>query len=170
MQQAGACLQQAEDVDCAGHRLNHIVETRDGAVRIRCLRQCRHDRGQHRFKRVARRFAPDRADLTAAPAGQTLHHGGWVNIAQIGQLLLKRQAFVRHARPFAAACVHHPVIDRRDLRRDWLNGGNQRVGIGQTMQPRHGIGGIAVGGYLMRLPVTVHLQAVFECPQIGVGG
>ena len=133
LQQAGPGLQQAEDVDRTWHRFNHIVEAGNGTVGIRRLCQRRHDGGQDRLKRIARRCAADCADLATAPAGQSLHHGRGVGIAQIGQLLLKRQAFVRHARPIAAACIDHAVIDCRNLRGDRLNRSNQRIGIVQAM-------------------------------------
>ena len=170
MQQPGPRLQQAEDVDGTGYRLDHIFEPRDGTVRIGGQRQCFHDRGQDGFKCVTRRCAADRANLAAAPPGHALHDGGGVGIAQIGQLFFKRQAFVGHARPFAAACVHHPVINRRDLRGDRADRINQRVGVRQPMQARDGIGGFAVLRYLVRLPVAVHLQTMFKCPQLFIGG
>ena len=37
------------------------------------------------------------------------------------------------------------------------------------MQPRDSIRGFAIGGYFMRLPVAVHLQAMFEHPQLRIG-
>ena len=36
------------------------------------------------------------------------------------------------------------------------------------MQSCDGIGSVSIGGYLMRLPVAVHLQAMFECPQLRI--
>ena len=169
MQQPGPRLQQAEDVDGAGYRLDHIFEPCDGTVGIWGQRQCFHDRGQDGFKCVTRRCAADRANFAAAPPGHTLHDGGGVGIAKVSQLLLKRQAFVGHARPFAAACVHHPVVNRRDLFSDRADCINQRIGVRQPMQARDGIGGFAVLRYLVRLPVAVHLQTMFKCPQLFIG-
>ena len=166
LQQARPRLKQAENIYRAWHGFDHIVETGDSAIAVRRLRHRGHDRRQDSLERIARRCASDRADLAAAPPFQSLHHACRISIAQIGQLLLKRQAFIRHARAFAPICIDHAVVDRRDLSGDRLDCRNQCIGIGQSMQPRHGICGVAVGRNLVRLAVAMHLQAMFDRTQI----
>ena len=169
LQQSGPRLQQAEHVDRARHRLDHIVEAGNRAVGIGGVGNRLQQGRQHSLERIARRRAADRADIAAAPAGHALHHRRRIGITKIGELFLQRQAVFGHARPLAAAGVHHPVVDRGHRCRDGPDDLDQGVGIGQPVQPRDGIGGVAIVGDAVCLPVAVHLQAMFDGPQLFIG-